>query len=153
MRVIAFLVVFLMTPPLIKFLEKRNFAVKGREQKRKRHGCQDLAESQSIVAAIIASEIVLYAFLQTQRDSCSNSHDDVCSLSVIGYVDDRKVMGWMVQACGTWHLRQSQSLCLEHMIQTLRFHCLVSVQIPDAIPCTDNCFDDYQLPAIHDQFY
>jgi len=60
--IVAFFVVFLMTPPLIKFLEKRNLTVKDVNKK----GDVIIARpgGPSIIIGIIASEIILYAFLQ-----------------------------------------------------------------------------------------
>ncbi|KEQ56050.1 UDP-N-acetylglucosamine--dolichyl-phosphate N-acetylglucosaminephosphotransferase protein [Marine Group I thaumarchaeote SCGC AAA799-E16] len=87
--VIAFFVVFVTTPPLIKFLKKRNMAVKDMNKK------EDIMVVRpggpSIILGIIVSEIVLYAFLQL---------NEIIALIIttsaafaIGYVDDRKVMG------------------------------------------------------------
>jgi len=86
---VAFFVVFLMTPPLIKFLEKRNYTVKDMNKK----GDVMIARPGgiSIIVGIIASEIILYAFLQM---------NEILAVMIttflafaIGYVDDRKVMG------------------------------------------------------------
>ncbi len=87
--IVAFIVVYVTTPPLIKFLEKRNMAVKDMNKK------EDIMVVRpggpSIVLGIIVSEIVLYAFLQL---------NEIIALIItttaafaIGYVDDRKVMG------------------------------------------------------------
>ena len=87
--IVAFFVVFLMTPPLIKFLEKRNYTVKDVNKK----GDVMIARPGgiSIIAGIIVSEIILYAFLQM---------NEILAVMIttflafaIGYVDDRKVMG------------------------------------------------------------
>ena len=86
---IAFLVVFLMTPPLIKFLEKKNFAVK--DVNKKGDVMVVRPGGPSIVVAIIASEIVLYAFLQLNEILAVII--TTSAAFVIGYVDDRKVMG------------------------------------------------------------
>jgi len=87
--IVAFFVVFAMTPPLIKFLEKRNFAVKDMNKK------EDVMIARpggiSIVAGIIASEIVLYAFLQLNEILAITITTFAAFL--IGYVDDRRVMG------------------------------------------------------------
>ena len=60
--IIAFFVVFVTIPPLIKFLEKRNMAVKDMNKK------EDIMVVRpggpSIILGIIVSEIVLYGFLQ-----------------------------------------------------------------------------------------
>ena len=80
---------FLTTPPLIKFLEKRNMAVK--DMNKKENVMVVRPGGPSIILGIIVSEIVLYAFLQL---------NEIIAIIVttsaafaIGYVDDRKVMG------------------------------------------------------------
>ena len=78
-----------MTPPLIKILEKRNFVVKDMNKK------EDVMVVRPggpvILAGIIASELVLYAFLQMNEIlAILITTSAAC---VIGYVDDRKVMG------------------------------------------------------------
>ena len=87
--VIAFVVVFVMTPPLIKFLEKRNMAVKDMNKK------EDVMVVRpggiSIIAGIIVSEIILYAFLQLNEILALLI--TTTAAFVIGYIDDRKVMG------------------------------------------------------------
>ena len=87
--IVAFFVVFLMTPPLIKFLEKRNLTVKDVNKK------EDVMVARpgglSIITGIIASEIVLYAFLQLNEILAIII--TTSAAFVIGYVDDRKVMG------------------------------------------------------------
>lgn len=87
--IIAFFVVYVTTPPLIKFLEKRNMAVK--DMNKKEDVMVVRPGGPSIVLGIIVSEIVLYAFLQL---------NEIIALIItttaafaIGYVDDRKVMG------------------------------------------------------------
>jgi len=87
--VVAFFVVFFMTPSLIKILEKRNFAVKDVNKK------EDVMVVRPggpvILAGIIASELVLYGFLQMNEIlAILITTSAAC---VIGYVDDRKVMG------------------------------------------------------------
>lgn len=87
--IIAFAIVFVMTPPLIKILEKRNFAVKDMNKK------EDVMVVRPggpvILAGIIASELVLYAFLQMNEIlAILITTSAAC---VIGYVDDQKVMG------------------------------------------------------------
>lgn len=86
---IAFFVVFVTTPPLIKFLKKRNMAVKDMNKKEEimivRPG------GPSIILGIIVSEIVLYAFLQLNEILAIII--TTTAAFAIGYVDDRKVMG------------------------------------------------------------
>ena len=93
--IVAFFVVFVMTPPLIKFLEKRNLVVKDMNKK------EDVMIARpggpSIIIGIIASEIVLYAFLQLNEILAIII--TTSAAFVIGYVDDRKVMsGWFKPA-------------------------------------------------------
>jgi len=87
--IVAFFVVFFMTPPLIKILEKRNFAVK--DMNKKEDVMVVRPGGPAILAGIIASELVLYAFLQMNEIlAILITTSAAC---VIGYVDDRKVMG------------------------------------------------------------
>jgi len=86
---VAFFVVFVMTPPLIKFLEKRNLAVK--DVNKKGDVMVVRPGGPSIIAGIIASEIVLYAFLQLNEILAIII--TTSAAFVIGYVDDRKAMG------------------------------------------------------------
>ncbi len=87
--IIAFFIVLVMTPPLIKFLEKRNLADKDVNKKKivmiARPG------GPSIIVGLIVSEIILYAFLQLNEILAIIITTSVAF--VIGYVDDRKVMG------------------------------------------------------------
>lgn len=86
--IIAFFVVFVMTPPLIKFLEKRNLTVK---DVNKKDVMVPRPGGPAIIAGIIASEIVLYAFLQLNEILAIIITTFAAFL--IGYIDDRKVMG------------------------------------------------------------
>ncbi len=89
--IVAFFVVFVMTPPLIKFLGKRNLAVK--DVNKKGDVMVVRPGGPSIIAGIIASEIVLYAFLQLNEILAIII--TTSAAFVIGYIDDRKVMsGW-----------------------------------------------------------
>jgi len=87
--IVAFLTVFVMTPPLIKILEKRNFAVK--DMNKKEDVMVVRPGGPAIIVGIIASEIVLYAFLQMNEILAIIITTSAAFL--IGYVDDRKVMG------------------------------------------------------------
>lgn len=87
--IIAFFVVFAMTPPLIKFLEKRNLAVK--DMNKQEEVMVVRPGGPSIIAGIIASEIILYVFLQLNEILALLI--TTTAAFVIGYVDDRKVMG------------------------------------------------------------
>jgi len=85
---VAFFVVFVMTPPLIKFLEKRNLTVKDVNKK------EDVMVARpgglSIIIGIIASEIVLYAFLQLNEILAIII--TTSAAFVIGLIDDRKYL-------------------------------------------------------------
>jgi len=87
--IVAFFVVFVMTPPLIKFLEKRNYTVKDVNKK------EDVMVVRpggiSIIIGIVASEITLYAFLQLNEILAIII--TISAAFVIGYIDDRKMMG------------------------------------------------------------
>ena len=87
--IVAFVVVFVMTPPLIKFLEKRNLTVK--DMNKKNNIMIARPGGISIITGIIASEIVLYTFLQLNEILAITITTFTAFL--IGYVDDRKVMG------------------------------------------------------------
>lgn len=87
--IVAFVVVFVMTPPLIKILEKRNFTVK--DMNKKEEVMVVRPGGPAIIAGIIASEIVLYVFLQMNEILAILITTSAAFL--IGYVDDRKVMG------------------------------------------------------------
>ena len=89
--VIAFFVVFVLTPPLIEFLEKRNFTVK--DVNKKQNVMVARPGGISIIAGIITSEFVLYVFLQMNEILAIVMTTTAAFL--IGYVDDRRVMaGW-----------------------------------------------------------
>ncbi|MDH5664816.1 MAG: UDP-N-acetylglucosamine-1-phosphate transferase [Nitrosopumilus sp.] len=87
--VAALAVVYIMTPPLIKFLEKQNFTVK--DMNKKEDVMVVRPGGPAIIAGIIISEIILYAFLQLNEILAMLI--TTSAAFVIGYVDDRKVMG------------------------------------------------------------
>lgn len=87
--IVAFFVVFVTTPPLIKFLQKRNMAVK--DMNKKEEVMVVRPGGPSIVLGIIVSEIVLYVFLQLNEIIAIII--TTSAAFAIGYVDDRKVMG------------------------------------------------------------
>lgn len=87
--IVAFFIVFAMTPPLIKFLEKRNLVVK--DMNKQEDVMVVRPGGPSIIAGIIASEIILYTFLQ--MNVILAIIITTTAAFVIGYVDDRKVMG------------------------------------------------------------
>ena len=86
---VAFFVVCVMTPSLIKFLKKRNMTVKDVNKK------EDIMVVRpggpSMILGIIVSEIILYAFLQISE--IIPIIITTTASFAIGYVDDRKVMG------------------------------------------------------------
>ena len=86
---VAFFLVFVMTPPLIKFLEKRNMVVK--DMNKKEDVMVVRPGGPALIVGIIASEIVLYAFLQMNEILAIII--TTSAAFAIGYVDDRKVMG------------------------------------------------------------
>ena len=86
---LAFFIVFFITPRLIKILEKKNFVVKDVNKK----GNVMIARpgGLSIILGIIISELIFYLFLQL---------NEILAIIItttaaffIGYVDDRKTMG------------------------------------------------------------
>jgi len=74
---------------LIKFLHKRNLAVK--DVNKKDHVMIVRPGGPSIIAGIIVSEFILYGFLQMNEILAIIITSFIAFL--IGYVDDRKVMG------------------------------------------------------------
>ena len=86
---IAFLSIYVFTPILIKFLEKRNLTVK--DVNKKDNVMIPRPGGISIVIGLIASEIVLYAFFPISEILA------ILIVSILGFsvgiVDDRKVMG------------------------------------------------------------
>jgi len=87
--IIAFFVVFTMTPPLIKFLNKRNLVVK--DMNKKEYVMVVRPGGPSLITGIVASEITLYMFLQMNEILAIII--TTTAAFVIGYIDDRKVMG------------------------------------------------------------
>ncbi|MEK6931613.1 MAG: glycosyltransferase 4 family protein, partial [Thermoproteota archaeon] len=87
--IVAFFTVYLATPPLIKFLQKRNLAVK--DMNKKDHVMVVRPGGPSIIAGIVTSELVLYGFFQINEILAIIITSFIAF--VIGYVDDRKVMG------------------------------------------------------------
>ena len=78
-----------MTPPLIKFLEKRNMAVK--DMNKNEDVMVVRPGGPALIVGIVASELVLYAFLQMNEILAIII--TTSAAFAIGYVDDRKVMG------------------------------------------------------------
>jgi len=87
--VIAFFVVYLTTPLLIKDLEKRNQTVK--DYHRKGGAMVVRPGGPSIIAGILASEFSLYAFFPTNEIiAIIITTSFAC---IIGLIDDKRVMG------------------------------------------------------------
>jgi UDP-N-acetylglucosamine--dolichyl-phosphate N-acetylglucosaminephosphotransferase len=94
--IVAFFTVYLTTPPLIKFLQKRNYTVI--DKHKKGHVMIASPGGISIIAGIIASEIILYAFLQMNEILAVMITTFLAF--VIGYIDDRKAMGGWFKPIG-----------------------------------------------------
>jgi len=94
--IVAFFTVYLTTPPLIKFLQKRNYTVI--DKHKKGHVMIARPGGISIIAGIIASEIILYAFLQMNEILAIMITTFLAF--VIGYIDDRKTMGGWFKPIG-----------------------------------------------------
>ena len=123
--IVGFIVVLVMTPPLIKFLAKRNMAVKDMNKK------EDVMVVRpggiSIIAGIIVSEIILYAFLQLNEILAILI--TTTAAFAIGYVDDRKVMGgWFKPA--TLAIAAIPIILLGAYDTDLAFPLFGTVQIP-----------------------
>ena len=87
--IVAFFTVFITTPPLIRFLIKKNYVV--RDVNKKGNVMIARPGGPVIILGIISAEILLYAFFQISEIL---SIMIVTLLSfLIGYVDDRKVLG------------------------------------------------------------
>ncbi len=86
---LAFFIVYFTTPPLIKILTKKNYAVK--DMNKKDNVMIVRPGGPSIILGIVISEIVLYGFFQLNEILAIII--TTSAAFVIGYVDDRKVMG------------------------------------------------------------
>ncbi|HSB82879.1 MAG TPA: UDP-N-acetylglucosamine-1-phosphate transferase [Nitrosarchaeum sp.] len=87
--IVAFFTVYLTIPYLIKFLQTRNLAVP--DMNKKDQVMVVRPGGPSIIAGIITSELVLYVFFQLNEILAIVITSFIAF--VIGYVDDRKVMG------------------------------------------------------------
>ncbi len=94
--IVAFFTVFLMTPPLIKYLHKKNLTVIDIHKKGEimvvRPG------GPALIAGVITSEIVLYAFFQSNEILAILITSSLAFL--VGLVDDRKAMGGWFKPVG-----------------------------------------------------
>lgn len=93
---IAFLTVYFMMPPLIGYLQKKNLAVRDIHKK----GTVMVVRpgGPALIAGVIASELVLYAFLQMNEILAILITTVMAFL--VGYIDDRKVMGGWFKPIG-----------------------------------------------------
>jgi len=87
--VIAFFTVYFLTPFLIRALEKRNQTVK--DYNRKGGAMVPRPGGPSIIAGILASELVLYLFFPMEEIIAIMATTGLAFL--VGLVDDKKVMG------------------------------------------------------------
>ena len=94
--IVAFFLFYFSTPPLIKFLLKRNYTVT--DMNKKDFPMVARPGGISIIAGIVSSEIILYAFLQ-MNEILAIIITSVIAF-VIGYIDDRKVMGGWFKPLG-----------------------------------------------------
>ena len=94
--VIAFFTVYFVTPPLIKSLEKRNFTVKDFNKKEETWVARP--GGISLIAGILASEIVLYVFFQMNEIIAVMITTSLAF--IVGMIDDRRVMGGWFKPLG-----------------------------------------------------
>ena len=88
---IAFIVVFVFTPPLIKYLERKNFTVVDVNKKNSPQVARP--GGISIVIGLLVAEFALYLFLPLNEILVVITTTFAAFL--IGFVDDRKIMsGW-----------------------------------------------------------
>lgn len=94
--IIAFLTVYFLIPPLIKYLTKKNLVVRDIHKK----GTVMIVRpaGPALIAGVVTSEVVLYSFIQI------NEILAIILTSIlaffVGYVDDRKVMGGWFKPVG-----------------------------------------------------
>jgi UDP-N-acetylglucosamine--dolichyl-phosphate N-acetylglucosaminephosphotransferase len=81
--------VYVTTPPLIKYLQKRNFAVK--DMNKKEDVMVVRPGGPSMILGIVVSEVILYGFFPLNEILAVVITSFISFL--VGYVDDRKVMG------------------------------------------------------------
>ena len=123
--IVAFFTVYVTVPPLIKFLQKRNLTV--RDVNKKDNVMIVRPGGPSIIAGIITSEIVLYIFFQTNEILAIMITSFIAF--VIGYVDDRKVMGGWFKPIAL-AIAATPIILLGTYDSTLSFPLFGSVHIP-----------------------
>lgn len=94
--VVAFFTVYFSIPPLIKYLHKKNSAVPDMHKKDKPMVVRPAGPS--LILGVVASEIALYAFLQLNEILAIIITTVIAFL--IGYVDDKRVMGGWFKPIG-----------------------------------------------------
>ena len=88
---VAFFVVFAITPPLIKFLERKNLTVV--DVNKKQYTRVPRPGGISIIIGLLAAESILYLFLPLTGILAVIA--TTSAAFVVGFVDDRKIMsGW-----------------------------------------------------------
>ena len=123
--IVAFFTVYVTVPPLIKFLQKRNLTV--RDVNKKDNVMIVRPGGPSIIAGIITSEIVLYIFFETNEILAIMITSFIAF--VIGYIDDRKVMGGWFKPIAL-AIAATPIILLGTYDSTLSFPLFGSVHIP-----------------------
>ncbi|MCI4432597.1 MAG: UDP-N-acetylglucosamine-1-phosphate transferase [Nitrosopumilus sp.] len=123
--IVAFFTVYATVPPLIKFLQKRNLTV--RDVNKKDNVMIVRPGGPSIIAGIITSEIVLYIFFETNEILAIMITSFIAF--VIGYIDDRKVMGGWFKPIAL-AIAATPIILLGTYDSTLSFPLFGSVHIP-----------------------
>lgn len=93
---IAFFAVYLTMPPLIKYLNRKNLSV--RDIHKKGEVMVVRPGGPALIIGVITSEIVLYGFLQLNEILAIIITTFIAFL--VGYIDDRKVMGGWFKPIG-----------------------------------------------------
>jgi UDP-N-acetylglucosamine--dolichyl-phosphate N-acetylglucosaminephosphotransferase len=93
---IAFFAVYLTMPPLIKYLNRKNLSV--RDIHKKGEVMVVRPGGPALIIGVIISEIVLYGFLQLNEILAIIITTFIAFL--VGYIDDRKVMGGWFKPIG-----------------------------------------------------
>ena len=94
--IIAFFSVYFMMPPLIQYLKRKDLSV--RDIHKKGEVMVVRPGGPALIVGVIASEIVLYGFLQLNEILAIIITTFIAFL--VGYIDDRKVMGGWFKPIG-----------------------------------------------------